>query len=217
MFNKKEAQEYLDKLLKQHKIKVCGYSATSCGRAYIKKREIKIPAPTNIDRFAVCLHEVKHIIDGNNARKFEMEFNCDMFARGILVELGYDIVEWDKKTKWHSLSRIAMAHNRGLNHAAINSDIRKFFSEIDFTKWIGNKVFVGHKYYNTLDPNNIEYTPAMSKNDVELLLNRKGLMLEKSQSDDSTYNRWIVRINGNRFGEDFGNLSEVITRYQLSF
>lgn len=155
-FNKKDAEQYINKLLKKHKIEVYGWSATSCGRANIKKRMIKIPKPTNIDRFAVCLHEIFHIIGRKGSKKFEKEFYCDMYARKILLELGYDVTAWDKRTKWHVLSRIAMAHNRGLKHSAINAEIRGFFSEVDFSKWVGKKVFVGHKYWQTTDPNDIE-------------------------------------------------------------
>lgn len=50
---------------------------------------------------------------------------------------------------------------------------------------------------------------------VKMLLARQGLMLEKSGRDDSTYNRWIVH-NGSQFGPDYGNLSEIITHYQLA-
>lgn len=215
-FNKKDAEQYINKLLKKHKIEVYGWSATSCGRAKIKKKMIKIPKPTNIDRFAVCLHEIFHIIGRKGSASFEKEFYCDKYAKDILIELGYDTAAWDKRTKWHILSRIAMAHNRGLNPAKINSEIRQFFSEVDFTLWAGKKVFVGHKYSVNPIPENIEYTQALNKNEVEMLLNRKGLMIEKSQQDDSTYNRWVVRSNSDRYGSDFGNLSEIVNHYQLA-
>jgi len=159
-FNKKDAKQYITKLLKKHKIEVYDWSATSCGRAKIKQKKIKIPEPTNVDRFAVCLHEIFHIIGRKGSKSFEKEFYCDMYAKNILIELGYETAAWDKRTKWHILSRIAMAHNRGLNHSNINSEIREFFSEIDFTKWIGKKVFVGYKYSKTIDPNDIEFSVA---------------------------------------------------------
>lgn len=217
-FNKKDAEQYISKLLKKHKIAVYGWSTTSCGRANVKGKMIKIPKPTNIDRFAVCLHEIFHVIGRKGSKSFEKEFYCDMYARERLIELGYDTIAWDKRTKWHVLSRIAMAHNRGLSHSNINADIRAFFSEIDFTKWIGNKIFVGHKYSKTIDPNDIEFTQAISKDDVESLLNRKGMMLEKSQADDSTYGNWLVKANGfgiNHYGE-FENLSEIVRHYKLA-
>lgn len=215
-FNKKDAEQYINKLLKKHKIEVYGWSATSCGRAAIKSRKIKIPKPTNVDRFAVCLHEIFHIIGRKGSKSFEKEFYCDMYARGILIELGYDVSAWDKRTKWHILSRIAMAHNRGLNHNSINSEIRAFFKEIDFNKWIGMKVFVGRKYWDSVNPDDIEYSVAMNKNDVEMLLNRKGLMIEKSEYDDSTYGHWLVFGNEQNYKMEFENLSEIINHYKLA-
>lgn len=214
-FNKKDAKQYIDKLLKKHKIEVYGWSVTSSGRAKVKKRMVKIPQPTNVDRFAVCLHEIFHIIGRKGSKSFEKEFYCDMYARKILVELGYETEAWDKRIKWHVLSRIAMAHNRGLNHAGIKSEIREFFPEIDFTKWIGKKVFVGHKYFKSMDPADIELTAALSKVEVEMLLNRKGLTMEKSQADDSTYGKWIVAANGEKYGDEFNNLAEIISFHKL--
>lgn len=217
-FNKKDAEQYITKLLKKHKIEVYAWSSTSCGRAKVKKRMIKIPKPTNVDRFAVCLHEIHHVISRKGSKSFEKEFYCDMYARNILIELGYDVAAWNKRTKWHILSRIAMAHNRGLNHVGINNEIREFFNEVDFTKWIGKKVFVGHKYYKSTDPNDIEFTQSISKNDVEALLNRRGMVLEKSEADDSTYGNWFVKANG--FGvnhrDEFENLSQIVRHYKLA-
>ncbi len=214
-FDKQFATSYINKLLTKHKIEAYKWSATSSGHALVKKRKIKIPAPTNIDRFAVCLHEIFHVIGRKGSKSFEKEFYCDMYARNILIELGYETEAWDKRTKWHILSRIAMAHNRGLHHNKINSEIRLFFKEIDFTKWVGKKVFVGHAYYKSTNPNDIEFTQAISKDDVESLLNRKGLMLEKSEADDSTYGNWLVKSNGQSEAE-FENLSQIINNYKLA-
>ena len=214
-FNKKDAKQYITKLLKKHKIEVYGWSVTSCGRARVKQKKIKIPEPTNVDRFAVCLHEIFHIIGRKGSKSFEKEFYCDLYARNILIELGYETAAWEKRMKWHVLSRIAMAHNRGLNHAGIKPEIREFFPEIDFTKWIGKKVFVGHKYFKSIDPADIELTAALSKVEVEMLLNRKGLTLEKSQSDDSTYGKWMVAGNGEKYGDSFDNLAEIISFHKL--
>jgi hypothetical protein len=214
-FDKKEAEKYINKLLKKHKIEVYGWSVTSSGRAIKKKRKIKIPKPTNLDRFAVCLHEIFHVIGRKGSKSFEKEFYCDMYARTTIIELGYDTEAWDKRTKWHVLSRIAMAHNRGLNHAGINQEIRDFFPEIDFATWIGKKVFVGHKYYKSLDPADIELTAALSKDEIVMLLGRKGLMMEKSDRDDSTYGHYIVQGNGGAEYGEFETLSQVIHRYKL--
>lgn len=215
LFNKSFALGYLNRLCKKHKIKVIAWSASSCGRAYIKRKEIKIPKPTNLDRFAVGLHEIFHIIGHKGSTTFEKEFYCDKYALDILIELDYPTEEWTKRMKWHVLAQIAKAHNRGLNHSKINPQILSFFKDIDFNLWSGKKVFVGYKYSKNPIPENIEYTQALSKKEVEMLLNRKGLMLDKSERDDSTYNRWIVHT-GSQIGTDYGNLSEIINHYQLA-
>jgi|SRR6185503_16700995 len=218
MFNKQFAEQYINELLKKHKIKVYAWSSSSCGKAKYKSKLLKIPKPTNLDRFAVCLHEIKHIIDGKHGRSFDREFICDMYAKNILIELGYDVAEWDKRTKWHILSRIAMAHNRGLNHSNINMGIRQFFSEINFNKWVGKKVFVGHKYYKSNDPKDIELSEKISFYDITHYLKELGLKIIKSEYDDSTYNHYIVSKIGEheKYGNEFESLREVIKHYNLS-
>lgn len=216
MFNKQTAEQYINRLLKKHKIEVAVWSATSCGWASKKTRKIKIPKPTNIDRFAVCLHEIFHIIGRKGSKSFEKEFYCDMYARGILVELGWDTEAWDKRTKWHILSRIAMAHNRGLNHASINAEIRAFFPEIDFTKWVNMKVFVGRKYYDTTDPKTIQLYENISFYDIECYLKELGLKVIKSQHDDSTYGHYIVSHIEDAYGREFETLRDIILHYDIT-
>ena len=122
----------MQKMLKQYKIKVIKYRTTSSGRASWEKKEIQIPKPTNADKFGVCMHEIKHIIDGNVGKRFEQEFACDMFAREQMIELNTGgIDEWDKRVNWHCLSRIAMAVNRGLDVKKIPAHITKWFAEIN--------------------------------------------------------------------------------------
>ncbi len=139
-FNKKEAEEYLNDLLKKYKIKISQRSRSSCGWANWYTNEIKIPFPTDVDRFGVCLHEVKHIIDGDRGKRYQQEFWCDLYALNIIKEFGYDTSDWEKRMRWHVLSRVAMATNRGVK--LVDKEITNFYSDIDFTKWIGKRVFV---------------------------------------------------------------------------
>ena len=139
-FNKKEAEDYLNDLLKKYKIKISQRSRSSCGWANWHTKEVKIPLPTDIDRFGVCLHEVKHIIDGDGGKRYWQEFQCDLYALNILKEFHYDTSDWEKRMRWHVLSRVAMATNRGLK--VVDKEITDFYSDIDFTKWIGKRVFV---------------------------------------------------------------------------
>lgn len=217
MFNKKFAQQYIDKLMKKHKIIAYKQSVTSSGHAMVKSRKIKIPAPTNVDRFAVCLHEIAHVIKKKGSKSFEKEFYCDKYALDILIELGYETDKWIARMKWHVLSRIAMAHNRGLSHDKINSEIREFFRDIDFTQWVGRKVYVGHVYWENPIPENVKLTKAMSAAEVEASLKEKGLSLRKSDIDDSTYRHYVVwsDTDPNHGSPAFANLSEVIDHYKL--
>ena len=140
-FNQSLAEDCLNNLIKQYRIKVHSKrSASSCGWANWHTKEIKIPYPTNEDRFGVCLHEVKHIIDGDSGKRYWQEFQCDLFALNILREFQYDTTLWEKRMRWHVLSRVAMATNRG--HKEVNKEIQDYFSDVDFTKWYGRKVFV---------------------------------------------------------------------------
>lgn len=146
------AERHLDSLLEEYNIKVAKYSKTSCGWADWTKNEIKIPVPTDVDRFCVCLHEVKHIIDGDAGYRFEQEFACDIYALREAEKLGFDTEYWKIRMRWHSLSRIAMATNRRLLVSKIPNHIKEYFSDVDFSKWEGKKVFVGwdHKGDNKI-------------------------------------------------------------------
>jgi hypothetical protein len=129
-FNQLDAEHYLNNLIKRYRIKIHSKrSTTSCGWANRQHKEIKIPIPTNEDRFGVCLHEVKHIIDGDSGKRYWQEF-----------QFHYDTTLWEKRMRWYVLSRVAMATNRG--HKDVCKEIQVYFSDIDFTKWYGKKVFV---------------------------------------------------------------------------
>jgi hypothetical protein len=145
-FNQEKAEERVNSLIKQYKIKVIARSKGSSGYAHFDKNEMKIPYPTNVDRFAVCLHEIHHIIagetqNGKKLKRYEQEFYADMYARNILEEFNYNTTEWDRRTQWQILSRVAMATNRGCKE--VNQEVANYFYYIDFSKWFGKKVFVG--------------------------------------------------------------------------
>jgi len=142
-FDKKQAEDILNKYLDRYNITVYQWSVTSCGRAYYKDKRIKIPKPTNIDRFSVCLHEIKHIIDGRIKPRYISEFRCDKFALDIINDLGWDTEYVRARMKWHVLSRVAMATNRGLKK--IDPLITNYYNDIDFDDWYRHKIFVSPK------------------------------------------------------------------------
>jgi len=148
-FDKKLAEEELKKLLKKYKIHVYKYSTTSCGIAWFgKQRRIKIPKPTNIDRFGVCMHEIKHIIDQRNSefgkRVFEREYACDKFALEKIRELGFDDKEWVLRMRWHITMMISKAYCRKLNLDTIFKDLLKDI-DLDIEEWRNKNIFISIK------------------------------------------------------------------------
>lgn len=213
-FDKVFAQKYFDNLLKEHNITIAQYSSGSCGWAKHREREIKVPHPTNLDRFGVCLHEVKHILDGKHGREYEKEFACDKYVLDTFIELGYDTVKWEQRMRWHCLSRLAMAHNRGAHLLIMKQEIKDFFKEIDFNVWTNKKIFVNYNKENKYGYQ-VNFTHDYNKDDVERLLIKQGFILAKSWEDDSTYGDWMVLMKGDKFGPTFKDLSGVINYYEL--
>jgi len=148
-FDKNEATQIMNKYLKQYRIRVIQWSTSSCGFAYYKKDKdgywrIKVPVPSDADRFGVVMHEIYHCIDSFFTKpSYLQEFKCDKFALDRLKEMNLDTSVWEKRMKWHVLSRVAMATNRG--HKNISKVVEDFYPDVDFNSWYGKKVFVGVK------------------------------------------------------------------------
>lgn len=146
---KKKMAEHVDKMLKYYKIRVVKWRPTSSGCAMnsLPKR-VEIPRPTDVDRFCVCMHEIKHIIDMHDAKKrmvrYVEEFRCDQYASLQARMIGLpqeDIDKWDARTRIHILVQLAKAHNRNLNWKTVPQDIIKFVNW-DFSTWEGKKVYI---------------------------------------------------------------------------
>lgn len=140
-FNRKDAFQIVNDLMIEHNITLDKWSATSCGCAYFEERKIKIPKPNNLDRFFVCLHEIKHIIDQRIKPSCLAEFRCDKFALDFCNKLGWTSEMVKARMKWHILSRVAMATNRKLKLVPL--EIECYYKDVDFNHWYGRKVFVG--------------------------------------------------------------------------
>ena len=141
MFDQEKAEQHLKKLLRQYKIKVVKWSVGSNGRAWFIRKEIKIPQPTNTDRFCIGMHEIKHIIDGHWGKLYEREFACETFAIEQAVQLGFDVSEYRERARRYIIMNIAKGYCRKLNLSKIDPKI-KDFCNIDFAEWEGKKVFV---------------------------------------------------------------------------
>ena len=221
----KNYQDILDKELRMHGITVYQWSVTSSGNAkHIGKdgrKQIKVPRPTDEDRLHVCFHEIGHILKGHcswdkNSPRYIQEFDADMFGLTKLTEYGIEIPkDVITRMKWHVLSRLAMAHNRKLNHSGIPPKITQWLNEqsVDLKTWIGNKVFVYWDWRKSLDVE-IKMTVDIPKERLSEMLSVHGLELIKSQVDDSTFGNWIIRKKGERFGKECWNLSEVVQYMQ---
>lgn len=162
-FNKTIAQEHLNQMLTEHQINVVKWSTTSCGLAWIDKRDVKIPKPTNIDRFCLSMHELGHIIEKAGRKymhAYEAEYYAEIFAFKQAENLGFDYTNYKERARRYVIMTIAKGYCRGLNIDNINQEI-KDFCNIDFNLWKGNKVFIrnwGHKNQNLDKPLEIIYT-----------------------------------------------------------
>jgi hypothetical protein len=141
-FDKDIAEKHLKRLLKQYKIEVVKWSRTSCGRAYWNDKQVKIPHPTDLDRFCVGIHEIKHVIDGYFGKLYQREYACEKFAIQQAELLGFDDIEtYQERARRYIIMTIAKGHCRGLNLDNIEPEIKRFCN-IDFSEWKGKKVFV---------------------------------------------------------------------------
>ena len=143
MTKNNQMETIVDQLLKDHKIKVKKWSSSSCGRAYFQTREVKIPKPTNEDRFCICLHEIGHILHGEIGKRYEQEYTCEMFAINTAKQYGFDVTGYQERARRHIIICIAKAHCRGLNVDNIAPEI-KLFCNVDFDTWKGKKVYVSN-------------------------------------------------------------------------
>lgn len=144
MFDKRKAEQHLNHLLNQHNIYVKAWSSSSCGRAWISSREVKIPRVTNIDRFCVAMHELGHVIKGASKSKmklYQSEFIAEKFAFEQCELLGFDYSEYKERARRYMIMNIAKGYCRKLNLRTIEQEVKEF-CQIDFQQWEGKKVFV---------------------------------------------------------------------------
>lgn len=141
MFDQKKAENHLKSLLRRYKIKVKQWSVGSNGRAWPDAQLVKIPKPTDVDRFCVGMHEIKHIIDGIEKKLYQREYACEMFAIEQAESLGFDCADYKERARRYIIMNIAKGHCRRLDLSKIEPEIREF-CQVDFGKWVGRKVFV---------------------------------------------------------------------------
>lgn len=133
-FNTIEAENHLNKLLKFYNIRVKAWSKSSCGYASQTGREIKIPKPTNIDRFCVALHEVGHIRNGFKGLNYIQEYNAEQYAINEAKKFGVDVSEYEDRAKWYVIYNICRGFRRKLKVENIPKEIKNWCG-IDFDIW----------------------------------------------------------------------------------
>lgn len=143
MFDQQIAEKHINSLLKNYKIKVVKRSKSSCGRANSSTHEVIIPHPTDVDRFCVCLHEIKHIIDGTKGKLYQREYACEKYAIEEAEKLGFDTSMYRERARRYVILCISKAHCRHLNLKEIPQEI-KDFCNIDFSTWESRNVFVSN-------------------------------------------------------------------------
>ncbi len=143
-FDKEIAKAHLDKLLKHYKIKVVSWSKSSVGWAIVNKKEVKIPEPTDIDRFCVAMHELGHVIKSAckaDMKLYKSEFIAESFAFEQAALFNWDITDYKERARRYVIMCVAKGHCRKLNLDIIEQDVLDFCA-IDFESWKGKKVFV---------------------------------------------------------------------------
>jgi hypothetical protein len=125
-FNSIEAENYIDKLLKFYNIKVRARSKSNSGVAYIEAREVKIPYSTDVVRFGVALHEIKHIIDGCIKPSWLGEWRCEQYAIKEIEKLGFDATDYIQNAKRYMRQIFAKAYNRKANLDKIDKEFLEF-------------------------------------------------------------------------------------------
>ncbi len=136
------AKQKLDSLLLEHGISVATWLETANGYAHFKTKRIGIPKPINIVKFCICLHEIKHVIDGDKwNRIFIQEYHCEKYSIEIAKSLGFDTSGYEKISRGYILMQIAKACGNRYNINDIPEEIKEFCG-IDFTGWKDKNIFV---------------------------------------------------------------------------
>lgn len=205
-YNRLEAEEYMWMLIKKYKIRIRGWNNSPRGTAWCHDNSIRIPKPSNLENWAVCLHEIKHIIQGNVRPQYVSEFNCEQFAIQTMLIFEYDTLQYQRRSNWYIMWHIAKAHNKGkLDLTKMPQEIRNHFSEVDFESWDRNQI----KVHSTDDPEKAGYyiinKPRLSQAYIGQELTRLGLELVKARD----FRGFIVKNEEIGFGKAFSSLDSV--------
>lgn len=131
------ADKYIKKELNFYNIQIKEFSVSDCGLAWPELRQVKIPQPTTLNRFLICMHEIFHIarFSAHKSMKvYEYEYDCEMWTLMKAKKLGFDTKEYEHRAKGYVMYCFAKAFNRGLNLDKANKDILNWLG-IDIDVW----------------------------------------------------------------------------------
>ena len=134
------ANKYIKKELDFYNIKVVAWSSSDCGLAWPEKREVKIPTPTTLNRFLICLHEIFHVSRfslHNGMKVYEYEFDCELWTIQKAKTLGFDVEDYEHRARGYITYCLARAYNRGLNLRKANKKIIDWLG-VDIDTWEKN-------------------------------------------------------------------------------
>ncbi len=131
------ARDYVNNQLKFYNIEVIGWNKGDCGIAFIQTRQVRIPDPTTINRFLICLHEVAHIARASlhkSMKVYEYEYDCEMYAIEQGLRLGLDIEDYEHRARGYVTHCFCKAFNRNLNLDKVNHEIIDWLG-VDIEQW----------------------------------------------------------------------------------
>jgi len=131
------ARDFIKKELNFYNIEVIQWNVGDCGIAFIETRQVKIPDPTTINRFLICLHEIGHIARASvhkTMKVYEYEYDCEMYAIQRALKLNLDIEDYEHRARGYITYCFCKAFNRNLNLDKANTEIIDWLG-IDISEW----------------------------------------------------------------------------------
>jgi len=133
-------QAHFQAMLVEHGIRVRRWRRSMSGCAYRLRREIEIPKVTSVQTFGVAMHEIRHILQGEELKGYLAEFDAERFAIGEIERFGLSAETYVACAKGYVLSAMVKAHNRRrLAKAKIPLEVREWLggilAEARFEEW----------------------------------------------------------------------------------
>lgn len=120
-----------ESIASQHNISWYYYKSKKAGGlSYEDKRLVKCPKPLDIERFAIGLHEIAHILIEFHPRtkSYRKEYECELWALNKIKKLGFSVPQTViNRTKRYVAYSVQEAIHRGLK--TLDADVRDFIKD----------------------------------------------------------------------------------------